>query len=89
MESANQREIPEPTDTLGATLYSLRLNGLVYANSELSAPWGVDMPPMAGKMMFHIITQGGCWLRFPDHVNKSHMAVSISDAEMVGTPSAI
>jgi AraC-like DNA-binding protein len=67
VESANQREVPEPTDTLGATLYSLRLNGLVYANSELSAPWGVDMPPMEGKMMFHIITQGGCWLRFPDH----------------------
>ncbi len=67
MENAYQRDIPESTDTLGETLYSLRLNGIVYANSELSAPWGVDMPPMAGKMMFHIITQGGCWLRFPDH----------------------
>lgn len=67
MESANQREIPAPTDTLGETLYSLRLNGLVYANSELSAPWGVEMPQMEGNMMFHIVTQGGCWLRFPDH----------------------
>lgn len=67
MNSKNQREIPEASDTLGETLYSLRLNGLVYANSELSAPWGVEMPPMPGKMMFHIVTQGGCWLRFPDH----------------------
>lgn len=67
MESHNERDIPELRDTLGETLYSLRLNGLVYANSELSAPWGVEMPPMEGKMMFHIVTQGGCWLRFPDH----------------------
>lgn len=67
MQSEDQREIPESSDTLGETLYSLRLNGMVYANSELSAPWGVAMPPMQGKMMFHIVTQGGCWLRFPDH----------------------
>ena len=40
---------------------------MVYANSELSAPWGVEMPPMKGKMMFHIVTHGGCWLRFPDY----------------------
>ncbi len=61
----NPREIPDLTDTLGETLYSLRLNGLVYANSELTAPWGVDMPPMQGRMMFHIVTRGGCWLRLP------------------------
>ena len=67
MQTSEQREIPESSDTLGETLYSLRLNGMVYANSELSAPWGVAMPPMQGKMMFHIVTQGGCWLRFPDH----------------------
>ncbi len=67
MESPGQRDIPLPSDTLGETLYSLRLNGLVYANSELSAPWGIAMPAMEGRMMFHIVTQGGCWLRFPDH----------------------
>lgn len=67
MSSAKQREIPSPSDPLGETLYSLRLNGLVYANSDLSAPWGVDMPPMTGKMMFHIVTRGRCLLRLPDH----------------------
>ena len=40
------------------TLYSLRLNGLMYAKSELTAPWGIDMPPMEGKMMFHISEYG-------------------------------
>lgn len=64
MANTHHREIPEPKDTLGETLYSLRLNGLIYANSELSAPWGINMPAMEGKMMFHIVTQGGCWLRF-------------------------
>lgn len=67
MTNTYQREMPETKDALGEPLYSLRLNGVVYANSELSAPWGVAMPPMKGKMMFHIITKGGCWLRFPDH----------------------
>ncbi|WP_353667935.1 AraC family transcriptional regulator [Marinomonas sp. THO17] len=58
------RDIPTYSDTLGETLYSLRLNGLIYANSELTAPWGIAMPPLAGKMMFHIVTQGSCWLSF-------------------------
>lgn len=66
MEQKHQRTIPESSDTLGETLYSLRLSGLMYAKSELTAPWGIDMPPMDGKMMFHIVTQGGCWLRFSD-----------------------
>lgn len=66
MGTKHQRTIPESTDTLGETLYSLRLNGLMYAKSELTAPWGIDMPPMDGKMMFHIVSQGGCWLRFPN-----------------------
>lgn len=62
MQSPQQRVIPEPKDTLGKTLYALRLNGLVYASSELSAPWGMAMPPMPGKIMFHIVTQGHCCL---------------------------
>ena len=61
---ASQRDIPASSDTLGETLYSLRLNGLIYANSELIGPWGIEMPPMDGKMMFHIVTSGACWLRF-------------------------
>jgi AraC-like DNA-binding protein len=37
---------------------------MIYAQSELSAPWGMEMPVMQGKMMFHIVTQGACYLRF-------------------------
>ncbi|QRV22779.1 AraC family transcriptional regulator [Marinomonas foliarum] len=67
VQNTYQRDIPQPSDTLGETLYSLRLNGLVYACSELSAPWGIEMPPMQGKMMFHIVTQGSCLLISPNH----------------------
>lgn len=55
-------EIPPPSDPLGEALHLLRLTGCVYARSELSAPWGVDLPPLEGHMMFHIVTSGRCWL---------------------------
>lgn len=55
-------ELPPSADPLGEALHLLRLNGCVYARSELTAPWGVDLPPLQGHMMFHIITAGRCWL---------------------------
>jgi len=55
-------EIPAPADPLGEALHLLRLTGCVYARSELSAPWGVDLPRLEGHMMFHIVTAGHCWL---------------------------
>lgn len=57
-----QREIPSITDPLGETLHLLRLNGTLYCRSELTSPWGVDMPPFEEYMMFHIVTAGHCWL---------------------------
>jgi AraC-like DNA-binding protein len=50
------------TDPLGETLHLLRLTGTLYCRSELTAPWGVDLPAFDGCMMFHIITAGRCWL---------------------------
>jgi AraC-like DNA-binding protein len=57
-----KREIPTFTDPLGETLHLLRLNGTLYCRSELTAPWGVDLPAFDGCMMFHVITSGHCWL---------------------------
>jgi len=56
------REIPTLTDPLGETLHLLRLNGSFYCRSELTAPWGVEMPAFDDYMMFHIVTAGHCWL---------------------------
>jgi AraC-like DNA-binding protein len=57
--------IPEPTDPLGETLHLLRLTGTLYCRSELTAPWGIDMPAFEGRMMFHVVTGGHCWLEVP------------------------
>lgn len=53
---------PPATDPLGETLHLLQLTGTLYCRAELTAPWGIDLPPMEGCMMFHIVTAGACWL---------------------------
>ncbi len=57
-----KREIPTFTDPLGETLHLLRLNGTLYCRSELTAPWGIELPEFNGCMMFHVVTSGHCWL---------------------------
>jgi len=56
------RQIPETTDPLGESLHLLRLTGTLYCRSELTAPWGIELPAFSGCMMFHIVTAGHCWL---------------------------
>lgn len=65
MTSAH-RQIPTLTDPLGETLHLLRLNGSLYCRSELTAPWGIEMPAFDDHMMFHIVTAGQCWLETAD-----------------------
>ncbi|MGI9241055.1 MAG: AraC family transcriptional regulator [Verrucomicrobiales bacterium] len=52
----------ESVDPLGEALHSLRMSGTFYARSELTAPWGMDLPAMPGCLMFHVVTAGECWL---------------------------
>jgi AraC-like DNA-binding protein len=51
-----------PADPLGEALHSLRMNGAFYCRSELSAPWGLTLPPMPGYIWFHAPTSGSCVL---------------------------
>ncbi|WP_419906860.1 AraC family transcriptional regulator [Hoeflea sp.] len=55
-------QLPSYADPLGETLHMLKLNGTLYCRSELTAPWGIDLPPIEGCMMFHIVTAGRGWL---------------------------
>jgi len=55
-------QIATNTDPLGETLHQLQLTGTFYCRSELKAPWGVELPPFDGCMLFHIVTAGQCWL---------------------------
>jgi len=56
------KNTPERTDPLGEALHLLRLTGTLYCRSELTAPWGVELPAFEDSMMFHIVTSGRCWL---------------------------
>ncbi|MEN8179876.1 MAG: AraC family transcriptional regulator [Pseudomonadota bacterium] len=62
MKLRTNTHIPGYTDPLGEVLHLLRLSGAFYCRSELTAPWGVEMPPFDGCMMFHVVTAGHCWL---------------------------
>jgi AraC-like DNA-binding protein len=51
-----------PSDPLGEALHFLRMNGAYYCRSELTAPWGITMPPTPGYLWFHVVTSGRLWL---------------------------
>ena len=51
-----------PADPLGEALHFLRMEGVVYSRSELTAPWGLDLPPLPDCVLFHVVTAGECWL---------------------------
>lgn len=57
--------LPPSTDPLNEMLHHLQLRGSLYCSSELTAPWGHEMPVIDGSMMFHIVTRGHCWLQLP------------------------
>lgn len=50
------------SDPLGEALHFLRISGTFYCRSELTAPWGLDLPPEPESMWFHVVTAGCCWL---------------------------
>lgn len=50
------------SDPLGEALHFLRMSGTFYCRSEFTAPWGLDLPAMPDCLMFHVLTQGECWL---------------------------
>lgn len=55
-------EMPTPNDPLGEALHLLRLEGTLYCQSQLFAPWGIDIPPLAPQMSFVVLTRGRGWL---------------------------
>ncbi len=52
-------------EVLTSVLNSMRLSGEVLCRFELTAPWGISVPRVAGAA-FHVIDRGSCWLRFKD-----------------------
>lgn len=59
-----------PTDPLGEALHLVRMSGAFYCRSELSAPWGLTLPPMPGYLWFHVVTSGSAFLE-TEHATKT------------------
>ncbi len=49
-------------DALSDVLQDLRLSGVSYCRTEVTAPWGIEIPAEDGAV-FHFVVEGGCWLR--------------------------
>jgi len=49
-------------DPLGETLHHLHLSGVMYSQCEFTEPWGLELPELPGKLMFHVVTSGECWI---------------------------
>lgn len=49
-------------DPLGEALYLVRMRGVFYSQTEATEPWGLELPPFANCLTFHVVTRGGCWL---------------------------
>lgn len=52
-------------EPIGEALHQLRMSGAFYCRSDLTAPFGVDLPPFESKLQFHLVTSGSCWLEIP------------------------
>lgn len=51
-----------PRDPLAEALYLVRMRGVFYSHTEVTSPWGLEMPPFANCLSFHVVASGGCWL---------------------------
>ena len=54
-----------PVDPLGEAFHLLRMRGGFYCRSELSAPWGLEMPAFDDSSSFHVLVSGEAWLDVP------------------------
>ena len=54
--------IPPTADPLTEALQFLRMEGIFYCRSELTAPWSLGLPPMPDCVWFHVVTAGSCVL---------------------------
>jgi len=50
-------------DALTDILNTLRLSSSLYFRTELTSPWGVEVPVKEKVARFHIVIRGQCWLQ--------------------------
>lgn len=50
-------------DALTDILNTLRLSSSLYFRTELTSPWGIEVPAHSNVARFHIVIRGQCWLQ--------------------------
>ncbi len=45
-------------DAIGEVLRHVQMSGIFYCPSELTEPWGLELPPMDDCVWFHVVTTG-------------------------------
>jgi len=53
-------------DALTDILNTLRLSSSLYFRTELTSPWGIEIPSKENVARFHIVIRGQCWLQVND-----------------------
>ena len=59
-------DLPPSADPFDEVLQLLQLTGVLYCKAELSAPWGIEVPAIAGVMTVYVVTVGHCWIELED-----------------------
>lgn len=62
----NPRGIPTRSDALGDALHMLHLTGALYCRADAGAPWGVEVPDLAGYLTLPVVLAGSCVLEVGD-----------------------
>lgn len=68
-------------DALTDILNTLRLSSSLYFRTELTAPWGAEVPAKENVARFHIVIRGQCWLQVNDDEG-----VHMSNGDLVVIP---
>lgn len=51
-------EFQPPVNAIGEALRYVKMSGIFYCPSELTEPWGIELPPMENCVWFHVVTEG-------------------------------
>lgn len=58
-----------PANAIGQALRFIQMSGIFYCPSQLTEPWGLELPPTPDCLWFHMVTSGVCTLEVPGRAN--------------------
>lgn len=68
-----------PVDPLTDALRFVRMRGSLYSRCTFRGDWGLALPELPGTLMFHVVTDGACWIALdgeaPRHLGPGDLAL--------------